>query len=392
MVPSECNWTLENLKDKTNPGMGGSEFQNLLLSFVLSEKFSVDLWIPGSKTGEVGGLRVVGRPDPEKSYAVQVSNTSNMTALSESLSCPLIVISHHPFDGNLRNLPSRTVGVVNVGDYQLQSNLTVRKKVSAPMFWCPVFLPEPATEFPERGKEAFLVGHISSLHPSKGFHVILRGWMKYKRSGGTGRLEVIGGSSLYGQKEVHRGVPASKDYAEKLLRIMGGEIHESVTFLGKVEENIESRIAQWGAAILNPLGFGESENVSMKECWRLAIPVIAGNRFGQRDYMKSDRHLRAESAWWVARKLNLLDQNENLREELGGQLSEKYNHLYNRGSNSEKKWLGIVSAAVQGDLAEGLELSHPPTSLPARGIHFDRFLLAAHNFLGKLKTWYTRNG
>jgi hypothetical protein len=334
-------------QNPNNPGIGGSEYHSIVLATILSRDFDVTLWLQSGSL-ETNGLRIATELATDEDFGLQISFSSTANEPTPK-AYPLVAISHHPFDTHILKLPSRTLAIANVGDYQLKSNSQLAMRVKIRQIWLPVFLRRPQTNPTARSRAThFKVGHVSSMHPSKGFHDVLSAWMGYLASGGKGTLEVLGGQSLYGLKESHPYLPVSKPYGEKLLSIMGGQVHDSVKFLGRVPGDVESLIASWHLAVLNPKGFGESESVSMKDCWREAVPVVAGNRFGQRDYMRLFPGLASSAPSAIAKIIKDLSHDQKKLESLQAQAIHEYQVLFERGVRSGELWLNLAHKVSDG--------------------------------------------
>jgi hypothetical protein len=353
-----------DLQNPINPGIGGSEYHSIVLASLLSKTHDVTLWVVSGEL-EAAGIRIVSTLESDEGFGLQISLSSRANYPTPK-PFPLIAISHHPFDSHILELPNRTLAVANVGDYQLKSNHRFAKAIRIPQIWLPVFLRNPKTNSLAKAEGvAFTVGHVSSLHPSKGFHDVLTAWMGYLAIGGKGTLEVLGGQSLYGLEESHPVLPVSKHYGEKLLAIMGGRVHETVKFLGRVPGDIASRIASWDLAVLNPKGFGESESVSMKDCWRESVPVIAGSRFGQRDYMRFFPTLASSRPRSISRIIMDLSQDQAKLALLQEQSRREYELLFKRGLQSGTLWEDVVAAIAEGKIlaSSGMPTTPPSTSL-----------------------------
>lgn len=349
-------------QNPSNPGIGGSEYHSIVLASILSTRHEVTIWI---KSGDLKmpGIRKVSTLDLDENFGLQIS-FSNHANENVPKPFPLVAISHHPFDSHILELPKRTLAIANVGDYQLKSNSRLAKKIGIPQIWIPVFLRNPQTEQGRESKRKNLtVGHLSSLHPSKGLHDVLSAWMRYLAIGGQGTLEVIGGQSLYGLEESHQYLPVSKSYGERLLAIMGGSVPGSVKFLGRLSGDIASRIASWDLAVLNPRGFGESESVSMKDCWRESVPVIAGNKFGQRDYMRLFPSLGVSKPRAIAKVIWDLSLDRNKLGRLKDQSRREYQLLFERGMQARELWKELVSSIANGENLASLGLAPTPMSI-----------------------------
>jgi len=350
-------------QNPNNPGIGGSEYHSIVLATILSREYDVTLWLQSGSL-EATGLRIATELASDEDFGLQISFSSTANEPTPK-AYPLVAISHHPFDAHILELPTRTLAIANVGDYQLKSNSRLASRVNVRQIWLPVFLRRPQVHSTDRSNVTnFKVGHLSSMHPSKGFHDVLSAWMGFLSLGGKGTLEVLGGQSLYGLKESHPSLPVSKAYGEKLIAIMGGQVHDSVKFLGRVPGDIQSRIASWHLAVLNPKGFGESESVSMKDCWREAVPVVAGNRFGQRDYMRLFPSLSSSSPAAIAKIVLDLSQDPKKLESLQTQALHEYQLLFERGVHSGELWRNLAQK-----VSEGASLRHaglPTTKASAK--------------------------
>lgn len=366
-----------------NPGIGGSEFHSIQVAILLSENFEVDLWVTRGSP-KIAGLFTTQAPRAVDEYFLQIAHSSaeDLEALD---GLPLICVSHHPFDVHLKQLPSRTIGVVHVGSYQLKSNNWLQAPRSVPDIWLPVFLrgEDASIDLKPRTKHGFKVGHVSSLHPSKGFHDVLKAWMKYVSMGGEGTLEVLGGVGLYGSAKTHEYLPVSKAYGDRLMSIMKGEVHSSVKFLGLVSGDVQGIIKSWHVAILNPLALGESESVAMKDCWRAGVPVISGNYFGHRDYMGAFPELSIKHWRQIPRIIFKIAIDDSLRGAVSKKAVSEFSRLSQRGADSKSQWMELVTRVANRDSLTGVGVEVSPDR-EAVSLSLDSSLLLAHNLLARV--------
>ncbi len=330
-----------------NPGIGGSEMHSITLASILAKEFQVTLWV---RTGPIpaGEFRVVRNSMDFSDYDLQISFMNN--AQHGSLhSVPLIAISHLPFDEQIESLPPRTVAIANIGRFQLLSNAHKAKVRGIKQIWLPTMLREPnKVHSPKVQSTQIVAGHISSMHPSKGFFHVLKGWTKYLvKADPESQLRVIGGISLYGSIESHPTLPTELHFGNKLSKEIGKSDAQSIVFLGRISGDIAKEISKWDIAILNPKGWTESESVSMKDCWRMGVPVIAGNRFGQRDYMGAFPELQASSPRQISRLLWRYYRGKLRRTDLSARAVENYSRLEQRGRLSAQKWAELVLAVTE---------------------------------------------
>jgi glycosyltransferase involved in cell wall biosynthesis len=215
---------------------------------------------------------------------------------------PMILVSHHPHDGDLASILKvrRDFLLVNLGEYQYLSN-NLR---SVPSVILPVLIPPPSFR-PVEPVLGGVVGHVSSLVPSKGFHHLARAWASISRANPDSRLEVIGGSSLYGFLEEHPRLPTSVKYGNRIEKLLtSGGNSKSVEFLGVISGSIESHIDTWSLAALNPAGIAEADPSSVKDCMRKGVPVVGAFDYGLRSYLRQFPELQIKSPRNTARLVN----------------------------------------------------------------------------------------
>jgi hypothetical protein len=366
--------------------MGGSEFHSILLALELSKSFSTVLWVRGGSL-VCDGLEILSELDPKDSFKIQISFTGH-ALVSVPGEPRLIAISHHPFDENIKSLPERTAAIVNVGRYQLMTNEAKAVRKGLTQHWLPVFYPPAVSTLPEvTPTKFFTVGHLSSLHPSKGFHDALKGWMMFARKAlSPSKLEAMGGMSLYGTKETHALLPLGREYGDRLIKTMGGKVHPSVKFLGLISGDVSAEIRKWTVAVLNPKAIGESENVSMKDCWRQGVPVISGNYFGHRDYMMDFPELIAGSPRKIARVLNRVSKDPTLLLDLRHRCFGRYEELANLGLISRVEWRGLVGSLLTNSsyVENPMFLNAKPNLRTQWSLLRDRLFLRALGLITKL--------
>ena len=329
-----------------NPGIGGSEMHSIALASILAKDFQVTLWV---RTGPIpaGEFIAVRNPMNFSDFDLQISFMSNSQYGSLD-SVPLIAISHLPFDEQIESLPPRTVAIANIGRFQLLSNAHKAKVRGIKQIWLPAMLREPNKgHSPKAQSTRIVAGHISSMHPSKGFLHVLKGWTRYLvKADPESQLRVIGGISLYGSIESHPTLPTELHFGNRLLREIKESDAQSIVFLGRLSGDIANEISKWDIAVLNPKGWTESESVSMKDCWRMGVPVIAGNRFGQRDYMSAFPELQASSPKQISRLLGRYHRGKLRRTDLSARALENYSRLEQRGRLSAQKWAELVTVVT----------------------------------------------
>ena len=131
---------------------------------------------------------------------------------------------------------------------------------------------------------------MGSLVPSKGFHQLAKQWPEIAdfclSRNLNPRLEVIGGSNLYGFEESHPRLPTSNKYGNILESILKREINKTVFFHGTLDEKRYKLMTKCDVAIVNPEGKGEAFPATILEWMCLAIPVISSANYGCYDAMR----------------------------------------------------------------------------------------------------------
>lgn len=335
------------LAAETNPGIGGSEFFLIrLASFLANSGLTVRVLTVGANltfadsriftTNFVQSLE-----ESSVKTGVYITNSGIPRAYRGFFQMvdALIVVSHHPHDGDLRAL-LRSVypsAIVSLGEYQYISNALVK----VPHFWIPGFVQKPVLQSNLPSKK---IGHISSMHPSKGFHLIARAWVKVQGQMDL-NLEVIGGLSLYGVPEEDSKFHTSKKYGAKLQKIFQKDNSLSkVKLMGRVPGDVGEFIQNWRFAVLNPKGTAEADPTSVKDCLRQGVPVVAGFDYGMRHYLKAFPETRLSSPKDLGKKILNLYSHPDLVRILSDRARDYYSHLYERNAEVEAAWLRLVRA------------------------------------------------
>ena len=263
-----------------NPGIGGSEYFSILLSRLMANEFENLIFFD---TGE--GIFF----DPSGSTVSVVFDDSQLTWFVNAMLSPdkipirpgdrVFVFSHHPFDSSLSSWRAKYPSCIQIslGTFQFQSNGGKRKG----HFQIRSFFPKVDLDLPR--EQSGVVGHVSSLHPSKGFHRVLRVFFELKKIRPSVKLEVLGGPNLYSANGLS--VNDSTPYFDDIRKYISTHgLQDSVSFLG-VEANVAERIRGWDAVIQNPSGLGEADPMILKEAWAVGRPVFAASDFGFREYL-----------------------------------------------------------------------------------------------------------
>lgn len=362
-----------------NPGIGGSEFHSIQLSLELAlAGFNVSLLFEGERPRLPDSVRLIHCESSKlrsKDFDILITSVGWVPRLVDLglTFIPTIVISHHPHDGNLLNSWSSLSYpkmLVNVGRYQLLSNL----KKGIPSVWLPAFTNPPSLgqePVPEVSLSKLRVGHISSLHPSKGFHIALMGWMRFAKTlaKGSTSLTVLGTSKLYGSSHVtfDNGIPVDGPYGRKLNKIISLSpiaLQDNIQFLGLVEGSVDESVKRWEVAIQNPIGLAEADPMVVQDCLRCGVPVIGSSLFGMYDYTRYFPELRAHTPWGISRKLKLLRGNPRLLRRLQIRAVSIYEELFERRSRTVVEWINLLDQVANNlPLSAGISVGEVESRL-----------------------------
>jgi glycosyltransferase involved in cell wall biosynthesis len=352
--PIELRRDIELNRDlELNPGLGGSEFYFIRLAIELeSLGAEVAVTVAGS-TLKIHNTSIRILPaetllDDIFDANVAIASTSSYSKYSGVLNKAqnLVLVSHHPHDGDLRKIARTKIQFVcvNLGEYQFLSNYF--KQV--PSVIIPAFVAPPATPI-SLDRSTYVFGHLSSMVPSKGFHHIAKGWVRIAKKNSSARLQVLGGVSLYGNKESHPRLPTTYKYGQKIEKILDKESkNDSVSFLGRIPGSIEEYLANWKIALLNPKGIAEADPSSVKDCMRHGVPVIAGFDYGIRFYLREFPELQLRRSAQLSKVVASILEDGDLLERLSLKTYAFYDELYKRNPDLRESWALLLADLVEG--------------------------------------------
>lgn len=272
---------------ESNPGVGGTDLRDLQLAQLLCERgFEVRLiWSGEDIVSDFNGIPTLSLEKfaqlDEGALVITRTSTLRFLAKLAHAAHTWVAVSHHPHDPAVRRI--RTDGaswVVNVGEYQYWSNWRSRKI----NLFVPGFCPKPLSRELEIINQTYAatrrhtVGHLSSLHPSKGFISVARSWKRVVKANlhPESKLQVVGGIELYGQTATDPEIPVSPPLAAKIRRALGESGLSKTNFVGVQSGGASNFHQSWAVAVQNPKGLGESDPLSFHELLALGVPIISG--------------------------------------------------------------------------------------------------------------------
>ena len=333
--------------DYTNPGIGGSEAYLVHLGMRLfAAGLDVCIVIVGCGNIQLPlKIPVVRfeswRPGPS---VIINSGTLEELLLTEGIQ-RLVVVSHHPFDQNLRLLKRKfrnsMIAIVNLGKFQYESNQFLKFPSSRiPGFWPKI---EGVTHSPQNPP---ILGHIGSLHPSKGFSDVLK-VLKKLPPAMFDRLEVVGGAALYGGS-ADTVFDAKSRHGRKVLRLLDHKnLQGKVIFQGLVPDpNVFSK--RWSLAVLNPKGIGEADSQTLKELHSRRVPVFASLHFGLGDFTREHPEYGL-SGWRIsrdARKLSVFLGSPQCRDQYQALIEQRLLEMKDHNHAVLASWLKLLETPI----------------------------------------------
>jgi hypothetical protein len=346
----------------TNPGIGGTDFQLLSLALLLirTKEFKVELIchgeIPADLPGNLGAVSVseINTLNFERILIAPVSTMLLLKPRQISRS-KIILSSHHPHDLAIKPITKKyPVALVRVvGAYSYFS----QEKISQPISYIPnLFLSEPKINTRHRdGTGIPLMGNVSSQHRSKGLHHILQIYKSLRNKMLGLEFEIIGGRELYGNTEKFKFGDDSNfslsGYDKKLLRMWEGINGNDLKIkkFGVQTAGVGKIISNWNFAIINPLGIGESDPASIKDCLSQNVPIFSTPDFGNWDYMRYFPELSAKRAIDIESTILNFFESPKIIEKVDTRITELCNFLIKRNDEIEQVWYRTIKAIYDSE-------------------------------------------
>lgn len=337
-----------------NPGIGGSEFQLLSLAKELAHQRNLQvvvlLW-PGSlKPKNSNNSRLIFEyysetVKPNKSEVVIAPIGSLIKLPGEFTSNAFVVASsHHPHDHGIKDVQKkhRVDLVRSVGIYSHESNrIFTRQGVYLPN----LFLSELKQELWKDIEDKGVLGNISSMHPSKGSHHVALLSYSVLQDYPHLKVEFVGDLSLYAKN--NKPNPTLDRYQNKRIWIAmkflrSQSIEDRVIFSGLVLSALGEHLDRWRFAIQNPLGIGEADPASVKDCLSRGVPVFSSGFFGMWDYMRLFPETRAFWPSTLRKKMTRISSDEIFEHNLRDKCQSLATRLEHRNREIIKGWVDLI--------------------------------------------------
>lgn len=353
-LPQNLHWDGAGSK---NPGIGGTEFQLLSLAELLAEKSQGSVKVLCDSEPVIQGrsslvFEQLDLLSPLPPDSILISPVSSLVHLPAEFTknTKLIASSHHPHDHDIAKINRRHAPLILrcVGAYSYWSN--VRKGISS-VYLPNLFLSEELGLDSQSRELTF--GHISSIHPSKGLIVAIAVWKRARYLGGSinQNFEVIGGKALYdARSEKSSAALMTPGYQKRVKKLLGEGLDKAgVQLLGiKSNKDMAPIVSSWSGAILNPLGTGEADPASYKDCMAVGVPVFSLGDYGMWDYARDFPETTSLTLNNLAKKIVRFSKDPALRTMLRNRALQRAAELKLRNSAVLENWSDLLQYIQEG--------------------------------------------
>ena len=384
---------------RVNPGIAGTEFQLLSLALSLNRKKEFDIEIICSDGIPVGlnpGIKTTRLIDVDKfkPRTVLISPVSTISNIKVEYlrDCKVILSSHHPHDKvkrKIRKQPQvKLVRVVGAYSYLVDPK-------NVPTVYIPNYYLSKDCPNQDISKKSYkTAGNISSYHPSKGTHHVIGMFnLLCKQINGL-KFELVGSSALYAnssESPVARFKSSfAASYNVRIARLVnrlqssakGCEIKE----YGLQSDNLPKIVLGWSFAVINPLGIGESDPASIKDCLAVGVPVFSTGDFGTWDYQRFFPETTASSPLKLIKTINAYLNEVDLQIEIQSRIKMLTKELTERNIVISEVWeKTIIAISEEGPNPEKHSDVFSPTIISNR--MFKRIII--RKFLYRLPRYGT---
>lgn len=293
--------------EEGNPGVGGTEFLLIQLSYYLIKYCKdIDIVIYNSNSiilpdmikqviveNDVDVLEKVKEDNIDILIFVPKSRGSNYYKKLDQLNIKSIAWVHNYIDYlSIKQLQkcNSVKRIVFVSHQHYDSyfdDIIINKAVYIYNLVVPGILNKSNCKLKER-----TVTYVGALIPTKGFHKLARQWKAILKEIPDAKLYVIGSGKLYDRfAEMGPQNIAEKKYEKKLMRYLStnGNVLDSVYFCGTMGIEKKKIIEKTKVGVANPTGISETFCLSAVEFEAVGIPVVSYKGYGLLDTV-SNKH------------------------------------------------------------------------------------------------------
>lgn len=346
----------------TNPGIGGTEFQllSLALALVSYNEFDIEIVctndIPLGLDSKITATKLTDvdcfRPN---TILISPVSTFSKIKMEHLLNCKVILSSHHPhykLKRKIQNrLPIKLIRVV--GAYSYLTDLNKTPTAYIPNF----FLSKESLNQHISNKSYKTAGNISSYHPSKGTHHVIGMFnLLCKQINGL-KFELVGSSALYANStelpvarfKLRLAAPYNVRIDRLVRRLQSSDKDCEIKEFGLQSDNLPKIVLGWSFALINPLGIGESDPASIKDCLAVNVPVFSTGDFGTWDYQRFFPETTASSPLKLTKKITTYLNEPDLQPEIQSRIRLFTRELTERNFVISEVWKKTICAISRED-------------------------------------------
>lgn len=299
-----------------NPGIGGSEYEFLLVSYLLEQR-----------ENGINPILLTRSKQHFPHKNVQYINSLNEACIyCIEHQIPSIVINQGQFDRSILEPYKKNISFIlwahNTMPYPKLSLLShldyVKRIVCCGREMMDLYRDHIATLkstyiyniFPTKNKEWYLneispnnnhnVVYMGCLAPGKGFHVLARSWKNVLKKVPDAQLYVIGSGRLYDANEpLGKYGLASEEYENLFMSYLideNGELHPSVHFLGLLGAEKFSILGQCKVGVPNPTGNTECLPITTIEMQLMGCKIVTIKHPAYIDTVYNHNYLYAKTS------------------------------------------------------------------------------------------------
>ena len=293
-----------------NPGIGGTEFQQLRLMTELQKRYEhildinalidnqIEYTFPnGVKTASLNS--VCSNKNNKDSILIINSGgcEDNFLLIKKTKFKKILFWIHHPFDKTKCSLAKKlNAQIISCGLFQYFSNsIYIGRHSYINNFFYEENILQASLEkcidenIIKKSNTQINIGFLGNLIASKSFHILAEYWNEIyhslKAMGFSPKLIVIGGQINPTSNEISPKLNIEKDYERRILKLFKSDmkIPPNVYFTGAVD-NPYCYATNLDLCVVNPLGVGEAASQTILELYSLSIPVVTSTKYGMCDY------------------------------------------------------------------------------------------------------------
>ena len=348
-----------------NPGVGGSEYQRILLGYFLakSSMFEVIFYTMNSYILPVELRRekvycykdAIKKAEDENVDVFIIGGGGREPLLELKRSCLKVIVICDLLPNRqstiLMQTNSNIKAIVCLGKWSLnQIDKSLRDRCIV------ISHVQPDKLFDNRTKTSDLVVmYQGAIVPEKGFHILARNWHKIKKFVPQAKLEILGSGALYGDDFRLGAKKIAEEHYEKLLRNyllnpQTGDWYEDIKFWGiKGAEEKKEIMKRATVGIMNPSGITETWGLSASEFEALGIPVVTSNKNGCVDCVKNFvGGLRAKNDTLFVIFVVLFLKN-NYFNNIVGELGKRRMKKLTGQKKVMKKWINLIQRIIKAN-------------------------------------------